>query len=484
MLLAAAVAAAIAIPLASGADKPYTLEISSIVPAAKSVAAPVHTLCAGQEYTITLKLSNKTNSQSLGSADVAFPGQRVLNASNAIVPPLSALPSNSVVDVDESSASFVGGNGASTRTFAATTAPNLLRLRQLELPRKTGFVTVAVTVTASAAPSGPARITAVVKQANDFNDSGGEANLFNLSGQLPELKVENCLATIKGQIWNDQDENGTKGSFESLQRPTDSVDPVGVSLFVRNGSVYDPSGIAPVYAASGYTFTVPTGRDYVVCETSSSTWKQTTGDDLSSLSPASPCSSSLPKGYAMSNLSGDVTGKDFGNANVVSVDCDEPSTLRQEIFVASTGTRYTVQIKSDTCKSGAFVLEAYAPDSSIRVANFHPVNGGGGTIFVVEKMEWSYLGLDQPDPANRRLNYDDDLTDSYPKRAMPYCLLDPRVDGSDFDLEVTTGVLPTGATPAHSSCLISTSESADTSTGGKRVDFAYSSLDGLRTIPG
>lgn len=470
LLIAAVVAlAAVVVPIASGAsEKTYTLLFptsGATSPAAKTTAssptANNQTLCAETAYSVTLILKNTAKTVNLGSAEITFPSSVTLGGTPTLASdsPGYTLPA----------------------AATATRASNKVSLRELSMPKGTQLK-LTVSLTASATATAAAGLTARVKQSNDFNDSGGSANTFE-NPSMPTITVETCGATIKGQIWNDSNESATKDSFEDTQRPPG----FSVTLYRKEGASYVSTGRTPTYdmpsGYSGYTFSdVPTGKDYVVCETApvGTTWKQTTGQDLSSLSPASPCGSLLPKGWAFA-LTGDVVLKDFGNANTVTITCPAGGGSPGPEMIETDDTRYTVKVSGDTCKSGVFVLEAYSPEPTQRVANFHPLAGNPTEMYLIEKMEWSFEGDLQPDPANRSLKYDDDPTNGINPLPMHYCLKDPRASPDPWTLigDLTTGILPSGET----SCLMTSTEKAPTSGSFRREDWIFSSVDGYRLGP-
>jgi hypothetical protein len=166
----------------------------------------------------------------------------------------------------------------------------------------------------------------------------------------------------------------------------------------------------------------------------------------------------------------------------IAVDCsDGEGDL--EYTTSTADSSYTVKIAGGSLcgkeEATEFVFEAYAQSGAERVANLHPVEPASGVIHVLEKMEWLFAGSSQPDPGNRSLKYDDDASNGISPVPMPYCLKDPRSGPFSLDPNEVTGVLP----PGHTSCLITTTETAQDSTGGDREDIAYTSLDGYRLFP-
>jgi hypothetical protein len=428
-LLAVLALSAIAIPIALGnSDKYYTLTLGD--------GSGAKTLCLDDTVAITLKLSNKATTQTLGSADVTFP---------------------SVVDVQISPA-------PTTSAGTISVSGNKVSLRNLSLPSKTGVVTFTVTVSADALGSNK-QITAVVKQSNNFNDTGGSANLFSLKPgtSLPKLTVQGCYGTIGGTIWNDSNEDGQIGS--------DAVEPrqgFRVNLYKKVGTDYVFVKYATADGSGVYTIPqVLLNKDYLVCE-------QPTGGPWSQTAPGAstpPCTATdeEPNGHAFS-FTTSVTGKDFGNVPAVEPKCG--STFSGTALVGT--FEYTAQLSLpdgvEACKSDDLVMFTYKSGSTL-VATLHPEGAGGGTKFpVVERIRWTGLGIDQ----NAVTLYYDDVApyDGADKRLMVQCTSDPR-DGTEFGL----GPNPSSVlTDDHTSCLIK----ATYSDGGAYEAYVFSSVDGWK----
>lgn len=472
LVVAAVIAiAAVAIPIASGGpDKYYTLGFPSspTTPAAKASSPSAVTLCSGTSYTrVELTLSNVAKTQSLGSADVVFPG---------------------LVTVTPGYAAFTGGNAASTKTISSS--GNTVSLRYLSLP-KGKSVTFSVRLTAGTVSGtqpvlGPSGITAVVKQANDFNDTGGDANLFTLQtgASLPTLKVENCVTTIDGRVFLDKNLNG----IYDFTAPVDSSDDVVLDGW--SVSLYGPSGQvgAPDTTGSDGTYhfgNVPTGQDYTVCvDAPSGTWKQTkpTGN--------AACSSShgTTAGIPITNLQSAQTSPAMDFASVATVVPSCESTFSGTTLSGGTA-KYVAKLHSPgpggaTCKSGELVMYTYKSGSDL-FATLHPTSGSG-TFKVVEHIHWE--GLDVGNTQNPvTLTYDDTAPyDGADKRTMLLCKKDPRPNAVDFPFDLPAGeltatfdatVLPSGET----SCMIQSTDSAGTAENARTYDaWIYSNIDGSR----
>jgi hypothetical protein len=471
-LLAVFVIAAVVIPIAAGApEKTYTLlfpATGAVTPAGVSGSTTSQTLCADNSYTVKLELKNTAKTVSLGSANITFPSNVTLTGTPTVT------------------------GAASTQTADRT--GNVVNLRQLTLP-KGNTATVTVTLNAGSA-SGAQGLTATAKQSNDFNDTGGDANLFS-DPTFPTIVVDACAVTISGTVFNDKNENGVpdNASFETRQA-------WNISLYKKNTlGTYDPAGSTTSDGTTGaYSFTVAKNKDYVVCETApSGSWVQT----VPTATP-SPCAtgSQEPNGWSLANVTANQPNKDFGNLATTVLQCGG---------TASGNTQYTVRAGSDSnCKTGTssvdYIYEKWT-EGTDQFAAFHPALTGATcniastapqtcTYFVM-KVTWSF-GTDlQPDPANRSLKYDDfkPASGSFSFEPMRYCQVDPRVSGSDLDLQPNLGtpaqvkatILPDDV-PARSdgdaqtSCLITSTESVGP-TGISRVDYVFTAIDGRMLTP-
>lgn len=151
-------AGSIFIPLASGAGgKTYALTLN---PASQCASSP-----NGTTSTV-LTLTDTARTQGLGSAELLFPAGSVYS----------------------SSLGTVSSNQSGTPYDAGATADVIGPLNNLGLSPG-GSLNITVTFTAGA-HTGP--VEAVVKQANNFNDSSGSANLFDNPSTWPQLSVATC----------------------------------------------------------------------------------------------------------------------------------------------------------------------------------------------------------------------------------------------------------------------------------------------------
>ena len=436
LVIAAVIAiAAVAIPIGiagGGSDKYYTLGFGS----GSTETQPA--VCVGDNAVgITLKLSNKAKTQSLGSANITLPA-------------------------------FVTVTATSKGTFSG----NVVKLRNLNLPAKTGSVTFTVTVNVTG--SGAAALGAIVKQSNEFND-GGDANLFTLlpGTKLPTLTAENCYGTIEGTIWQDANEDGTQaGALETGQGT------FKVFLYEKSGSTYTYSqdvtanynGTAGAYKLDN----VRLNREYLVCERASAgTWDQTTPP---AATPPCEANGNEANGHAL-NFTASVTGKNFGNVPAVAASCTstfQGSSLNNGTFEYE--ARLSLPDNVTPCKSGSLVMFTYQSGST-RVATLHPPGNTTGTKFpVVERIKWTGVGASQ-NPIT--LSYDDVYPyDGVGALVMPMCTSDPRPNpvGAPFVLGSNPdGVLPSG----HTSCMIVSTEAAGA--GGTYEAYVYSKVDGWKS---
>ena len=155
-VLAVAIAAVV-IPIASGADdKTYTISVSP---------SSVCSSATDGGVSMVLTLKNTGSPQSFKSAEVYFPPNTVFQVTAP-----ATLRSNTT-------STSSGG----TKDIVA-----------FELLNVTPGSSVQVTVKFKANAQVNAQVTAVVKQSNRFNDSGGSANLFVLDpaqGTFPTMRV-------------------------------------------------------------------------------------------------------------------------------------------------------------------------------------------------------------------------------------------------------------------------------------------------------
>jgi hypothetical protein len=211
-----ALAAAVVIPMASGAPtKYYTLD-----------ASPASTCTSPTRQTFTLTLRNETRNQNLGSANIKAPSYAQL-----------------VGTKDGGVATLTGTTGTITvnepDSFSST--PNTIRLRNLVLP--TSGKTATITVEADVSAGSGQAWTSIAKQANDFSDSG-PGNLFALKpGAVdPPLTVDECAAEYVFVNGPDDAEKGAAQTVE-VQLQAGGI-PVAVSGPLTLSALQDESVIS------------------------------------------------------------------------------------------------------------------------------------------------------------------------------------------------------------------------------------------------
>ena len=464
--------AAVAIPIASGApDKTYTLVFPVTGPQAPPVTPLLGTtgntalqqnLCTGTTYTsVKLTISNTAPNAQLGSANITFP---------------------SIVSLTGASYS---GSSPSGATIAST--GNVVRLRELSLPKRTGAVTFSVSLNTGSGTAGLTNITAMVKQSNDFSDSGQnpDANAFD-NPTLPQLSLQTCNTTISGRVFHDRDADSVfstgTGAFDNSDLPKGWR----VNVFAKSTSSTSfpstPSEFVDASSTTGeYSVTVPIGRDYKVCVVASGTdaskaWglQSPIGSQCGPLSSSSGATSA---GHVLLNLSAAATGRDF-----VAVPAtpsfgpgDESSIPGYVVIAGSNGikdpTRYTQEVWVD---SGGGTNFRFAPITDCAAP------ADCSKIHLIETMT-ADVTLASLNSAQVDLKYDDvPAFDDGDLVSMPYCNTDPRPATWPTDrlLDLTPSVLPS----LHSSCIIDAAQTVIPD-GKLRIRYVvYTSYDGGRRI--
>ena len=135
------------------------------------------------------------------------------------------------------------------------------------------------------------------------------------------------------------------------------------------------------------------------------------------------------------------------------------------------------------CKSGDAVMYSQASAGNELFAVLHPVvppPPGGTTYQVVEHIVWTGITGNVQNPVT--LEYDDiapfDGLAPSPWRTMLQCDTDPRPDpiGDPWDLGGNTPVMPPGGSPAHTTCMLRSTDIA----GGGFEAWLFSTIDGGR----
>jgi hypothetical protein len=439
--------AAIAIPLATGApDKTYTMlypssgAVTPAAPVAGSTSA--QTLCAAATYSsVKIVIANTARAAQLGSANVTFPTTRVT---------LSGTPT----------ATF--SSGTTPSGFSITRSGNVVSLRNLSLPPKSGNTTSSVTfsvalATLSAAGGGEA-ITAQVKQSNDFSDAGQnpDANAFD-NPAFPTIALQACTTTISGRVFLDNDGDG---EYDATGTPADAGQGQwSLSLF-RTSSPAGQVGSSISSASTGdvgtYTFTdVPASAEYKVCVTppsGSGSWSQTVPTGSTACDSAA-----LPKGQPVTGLVAGTpkTGVDFGNELTVVPSCSTTFTA-PTIGSGSGIVEYRAQLTDPTpetpgCK-GAIVMYSYLENGSPFATIHPPASSTDDTEYwVVERLRWKVDEGGSQNPVTLRY---DDFKPYDDLKAMKMCDSDPRVGDSGFVLDENPASVMPGAPGEHTTCMI------------------------------
>ncbi len=444
-----AAAAVLVIPIASGGSgKTFTL-----------AATPAATCASPASTQVTIK--NTGSPQALGSAEIYFPPNTV------------ALVTSGVLRTNTTSASSGG-------------TKDILGLDNLNLAPGASR---AITVTFKAGVTFSAAITAVAKQANQFNDAGGSANLFALQGSFPTLKIVTCV-TVSGRVYQDRNLDNAYTTGQGAFLNSDVPKAWNVNLYAKDvGAPASSYAFVTTTTSSStdgtYTFTqVPTGSDYKVCVTArgtdtSSKWalQSPTGNtDCDPISTGGPTTAA----NRLPSLAADAPGQDFQVVPVVGPfggDTD-PSTVGD----------YTVDASSNSTKADAFYVQDTWTDSDGRV-NFRfspiaactPPNCPSGKIYLLETLR-ADVAISGLGGKQVSIRYDDapPFLDADLK-PMPYCLIDPRQTGGTL---ATTGVLGTNTdgTPA-TSCIVTGTQTVDVTSGQVHTAYqVYTSYDGGRQI--
>ena len=466
--------AAVAIPIASGApDKTYTLQFpatGAVTPAliATGNSTTLQQLCTDTTYTsVKLTISNTAPNAQLGSADVTFP---------VSIGTLSGTPTFTPAP-----------NGAATISRAPAPNGNVVRLRNLSLPKRTGTATFSVTLNTGSSAVTATDITARVKQSNDFSDAGTnpDANAFD-NPSFPRLTLQTCNAKISGLVYHDRDQSG--GFAINANSPTsDVIKPDWtVTLFRQTGATYTNVDSAISAADGTYEVEGPAGSNYRVCvravtppassADSASAWAVRSTPGVTLTTGCTDITASSPDSRGLSVLNLPTAGVINQNFAVVPV----------TVFNFGAGSppagsgNYVVTAGGDTTKVAQHYVQETWISNDRPFFVFAPINActGCGDIYLLEHLQGTIAQSALGPTKQVSLVYDDTepFTVFLP---MPYCLQDPR-GTSSTDL-LTDDVLPDGAT----SCIVEGHQTVDGdgTPGNAFVDFeffVYSSYDGGR----
>ncbi len=282
-----------------------------------------------------------------------------------------------------------------------------------------------------------------MKQANNFNDSGGGANQFTLQGSFPTLSVVQCV-TVSGRVYQDRNLDNTYTTGTGAFLNSDVPKAWTVKLFGKNvgaptssyALVDTKTSGAPNSSDPGkYTFTQVSGlRDYKICVTAagadaSSKWGLQSPTDNTECAPISTGGPSTAANR-LPSLSANATDQDFQVVPVVGPFGTQtgPSTVGG----------YTVDASSNSTKPNDFYVQDTWVDSNGGTNfRFSPItacapNCPAGTIFLLETLT-ADIDLDDLDGQQASLSYDDaaPFLDADLK-PMPYCSIDPRQSGGNL----------------------------------------------------
>jgi hypothetical protein len=423
--------------------------------------SPTTVTCTSPATTkVTIK--NTGSPQTLGSAEIYFPPNTVASVSTG----------QQTLRVNKTSTTSNGPK-------------DILALDNIGLAPG---ASKAIDVTFNAGVSFSAKIDAVAKQSNRFNDSGGGANLFTVEDGFPTLKIVQCV-TVSGRVYQDRNlDNGYvtgNGAFDNSDIPKAWT----VKLYAKDvgapGTSYAVVGTVAADATGAYTFSsVPTLSDYKICVNvpladgdNSLKWGLQSPTGNSQCGPIS----TAPNGPSSS------AGKLFPN---LAAGAESPSTDFQVVPVVgpfgaddtSPVPGYEVYGAANSTKADDFYVHDIWVDSQGRTNfRFSPINPCGqscpsGKIYLLETLT-ADIDLDKLAGQQASLLYDDvppfldgDL------KPMPYCDIDPQQSGGNL---AETGVLPGSAT----SCIVSGQQSVTAGTRKVHVEYiVYTAYDGGRQV--
>jgi hypothetical protein len=448
--------AAVVIPLANAAEKTFTL-----------TAAPT-SMCAsatngGASTVLTLK--NTGSPQTMGSAEIYFPPNTVYQPSSVLV---------------------------STTTTTSGGPKDIIRFNNLGLaPGQSKLFTVSFK--ANVPVSTP--ITAVVKQANNFNDSGGGANLFTVQGAFPTLRVVPCV-TVSGHVFQDRnldidDYTTGSGAFDNSDIPKVWT----VKLYAKDtlsapypltATRTTTSGLPDSDEAGLYRFTnVPTGSYYKICVTALGT-DDTKRWGLQSPSDNTQCGKlsnvldapSPTSGRLLEPLGAEAIDQDF---QVVPV-------------IGPFGTSDTSTVGGYTVTAGSnpgqkpdqfYVQDTWVDNQGRTNYRFTPLGTctqNCSQIYLLETLT-ADIELSKLEGQQANLRYDD-IPPFFDDQLepMPYCNIDPRpvVGGvpQSSGILATSGVLP----GTDTSCIVTGTQSVVAGGNVHAVYQVYTAYDGSRQI--
>ena len=437
--------AVIASPIASGAsEKTFKLALSS--PA-----------CVGGSTTVTV--SNTAKTQTLGSVQIYFPANSVASSTRGTVV------------------------GSATSPYYSGTR-DIITIDNLNLAK--GSSSSFVVTFKAGSHSG--EVSATGKQSNTFNDTQGGANLFERDPDFawPQLAMVTC-GTVQGRVYHDRNADsiftfGT-GAFDDADVPKAWT----VEVYTKTAGSYPstPSTTTTSSATTGaYSLSLPFGQDYKLCvkaagADASSPWGVQSPTGSVACGPVSPSSAppATSPGYELTSLALNQANKDFVVVPVTGILFGAGDT--------STVGGYTVDGASNSTKPDArYTQETWVDEDGNTNFRFAPVTPCALPLNCTQKLylletltaEVAMASID----GQISLRYDDvaPFTDAG-LRPMPYCLIDPRQSGGAL---ATSGVIPPGASPPHTSCIVEGSQLVIAGSKVRATYRVYTAIDGGRQI--
>ena len=408
----------------------------------------------GDAGSLDLVLTNTAKSASLGSAEIRFPSYAIVTST----------PSNPLT--------------VTKGTVSLVSTKNTVALRNLRLS-KGQAVTIHVPFS-FVSPGGSQKLVTVVKQSDNFNDSGGYANIFE-SAPAPELTVVGCT-TISGQVFLDR--NGSL-AYDAAGSPADAPLAWNLDLYKKKADgTYLLYSQRTAGSDGNYTFTgVPTGSDYRLCvkapgADATTAWaleKPTGNANCSAIStPSDPTSAA----NEIAALAGPATGQDFAVVPVTApVSCGGASSVAG--YAVQLGNDPSAPTSTANCLKDTvrYVQERFSDGGTVYF-NFTPAPGtSGGEVLLVEELEATF---DLSKGQSTVLKYDD--TAPYTDyQLMPFCLIDPRENPATDKLTLKSNLDKTTVLPgSDTSCLIETHENVGPTGKFTHTAYVFSAVDGSR----
>jgi hypothetical protein len=168
----------------------------------------------------------------------------------------------------------------------------------------------------------------------------------------------------------------------------------------------------------------------------------------------------------------------------VTPSCTKPFGPLPGLGGTGDAVQYSAQLElsGSACKSQNVVMFSYSPDTDELYAQLSPV-GTGATYEVVERIQWSGITIDTQNPIT--LWYDDIPPYGDDKRDLVPCNSDPRDPAKPYELPGNaphTGLMPPDdADGPHTSCMLSSTDSAGSGPDGRKYEaWIFSTVDGTR----